>query len=190
MRKTSRAAFKNWAVKASSSARAARSRRSRSSASCSSRLASPRCTASSHSSMSTSPSFDVSSTCSAFSRRAGWSKNCRLSSPHVRKNFTTSLSSATALTISVFVSVPLLSLSIIWKHWRAAFRNSAVNSSISLRAALACASRWAARASNLFASAVSMADSHSGALISPSRSVSSVLSAISSRAGTSRYCRF
>ena len=62
--------------------------------------------ASSHSSMSTSPSLDVSNTSSAFSRRAGWSKNWRLSSPQVRRKLTTSLSSATALTISVFVSVP------------------------------------------------------------------------------------
>ena len=107
-----------------------------------------------------------------------------------------------------------------WKQRRAADLNSAVNSSISFCAALACSSRLAARSASLFASAdsiqaslrskrpVSRADAeprrvdgveeeartlsqhHSIASMWPSRSVSSTASVASRREGTSRFCRF
>ena len=54
------------------------------------------------------------------------------------------------------LSVPPPSLSIIWKHLRAAFLKSLVNSSISLLACLASSSRLAALSASLFARATSM----------------------------------
>mmetsp|Transcript_31419 Transcript_31419/g.94320 ORF Transcript_31419/g.94320 Transcript_31419/m.94320 type:complete len:243 (-) Transcript_31419:325-1053(-) len=146
--------------------------------------------ASSHSSMSISPSLLVSSASRAFERRAGCRRNWRFASPQDRRNWMTILSLVTALTISSFVKVPESSLSMSWKHSRAALRNSAVNSSISLRSAAAAFSRCARRCSSLALSAASMACSHSHASISPSLSVSSWFRANSRRAGTSRYCRF
>ena len=64
--------------------------------------------------------------------------------------------------ISAFVSVPLQSTSMRSKHLRAAFKNSLLNSSISLAARAASSSRLAARSASLFASAVSMASSLRG----------------------------
>ena len=64
--------------------------------------------------------------------------------------------------ISCLDSDPPWSLSMSWKHSRAAFLNSNVNSSISLLAALASSSRALARCSSLAASAVSIASSLRG----------------------------
>ena len=115
-----------------------------------------------HSSTSTSPSFDVSRTLSARSRRFGWSRNWRFGSPHVRRKDTTVSFVWTASTISTFVRVPLQSTSMRSKALRAALRNSLLNSSISLAARAASSSRLAARSASLFASAVSMASSLRG----------------------------
>ena len=51
------------------------------------------------------------------------------------------LMSTQASTISCFTSVPELSLSIIWKTWRAIDKNSALNSSSSAAAARAARAR-------------------------------------------------
>ena len=115
-----------------------------------------------HSSTSTSPSFDVSRTLSARSRRFGWSRNWRFGSPHVRRKETTVSFVWTASTISTLVRVPLQSTSMRSKHLRAALRNSLLNSSISLAARAASSSRLAARSASLFASAVSIASSLRG----------------------------
>ena len=64
--------------------------------------------------------------------------------------------------ISCLDSDPPWSLSMSWKHSRAAFLNSNVNSSISLLAALASSSRAFWRCSSLAASAVSIASSLRG----------------------------
>ena len=115
-----------------------------------------------HSSTSTSPSFDVSRTLSARSRRFGWSRNWRFGSPHVRRKDTTVSFVWTASTISAFVSVPLQSTSMRSKHLRAAFKNSLLNSSISLAARAASSSRLAARSASLFLRASSIAASLRG----------------------------
>ena len=86
--------------------------------------------------MSSSPSLLVSRASRLASNRAGTSKNCRFGSPQFCRKSFTDLSVDTEWTISVFVSVPELSLSIIRKHSRAALRNSAVKASISARFAL------------------------------------------------------
>ena len=88
------------------------------------------------------------------------------------------------------LSVPPPSLSIIWKHLRAAFLKSLVNSSISLLACLASSSRLACRSASLFARATSMHSSHSSMSTWPSLSVSIAARAASRRDGTSRYCKF
>ena len=79
--------------------------------------------------------------------------------------------SFTALTISAVESVPPPSLSMSSKHFRAALRNSPVNSAISFAAALRCASRAAARCASLLDSAVSIASSLGGTSTSEPRSV-------------------
>jgi len=188
--KTSRAALRNAAENASSSARAARSRRSRSSRSCSSRAARPRWIASSHSSSSTSPDLSVSRASSAFFRRLGRNKNWRFGSPQFSRKSMTSWSSFTARVISSIARLPEPSLSIISKTFWAAAMNSAVKASISLRHARARSSRSAARCRSFSFSASAMALSHSGAEISPSKSASSSSSVASNRAGTSRSCRY
>ena len=106
--------------------------------------------------MSISPDLSVSRIASAFCRRGGWSRNCRLSSPQFLRNLITFASSFTALTISSVLSEPPPSVSIIWKHSRAAFLNSFVNSSISFAARAASSERLAARSASLFLSAISM----------------------------------
>ena len=140
--------------------------------------------------MSISPEPSSSRTSRAFLRRAGCSRNWRFSSPQFLRNLITSSSVFTAFTISAVDSVPPPSLSMSSKHFRAALRNSPVNSAISFAAALRCASRAAARCASLLDSAVSMASSHSLRENSPSLSVSIWASAESRRAGTSRYWRF
>ena len=89
----------------------------------------PRWIAASHSSASITPSPDGSKTWSATSMRPGSSRSRRLSSPHVRRNSTTSSLPATASAISILVSVPLPSASIMSKHRRAALRNAVSASS-------------------------------------------------------------
>ena len=64
--------------------------------------------------------------------------------------------------ISAFVSVPLQSTSMRSKHLRAAFKNSLLNSSISLAARAASSSRLAARSASLFLRASSIAASLRG----------------------------
>ena len=64
--------------------------------------------------------------------------------------------------ISAFVSVPLQSTSMRSKHFRAAFKNSLLNSSISLAARAASSSRLAARSASLFLRASSIAASLRG----------------------------
>ena len=140
--------------------------------------------------MSSSPSLLVSRASKEASRRAGTSRNCRFGSPQFCRKSFTDLSDDTLCTISVFVSVPELSLSIIRKHSRAALRNSAVKASISARFALCACSRSTRRCSSFAFKAVSMAASHSMASISPDRSVSSASRAASKRAGTNKYWRF
>ena len=83
--------------------------------------------------MSSSPSLLVSRASKLASKRAGTSRNCRFGSPQFCRKSFTDLSEDTLCTISFLVSVPELSLSIIRKHSRAAFRNSAVKASISAR---------------------------------------------------------
>ena len=112
--------------------------------------------------MSTSPDLSVSKISRAFWRRGGCRRNVRLSSPHVVRNRITVWSLLTASTISCLDSDPPWSLSMSWKHSRAAFLNSNVNSSISLLAALASSSRAFWRCSSLAASAVSIASSLRG----------------------------
>ena len=104
----------------------------------------------------------MSRTLSARSRRFGWSRNWRFGSPHVRRKDTTVSFVWTASTISAFVSVPLQSTSMRSKHLRAAFKNSLLNSSISLAARAASSSRLAARSASLFLRASSIAASLRG----------------------------
>ena len=109
--------------------------------------------------MSSSPSLLVSKASRLASKRAGTSRNCRFGSPQFCRKSFTDLSVDTLCTISVFVSVPELSLSIIRKHSRAALRNSAVKASISARFALCACSRSTRRCSSFAFKAVSMAAS-------------------------------
>ena len=91
--------------------------------------------------MSSSPSLLVSKASKLASKRAGTSRNCRFGSPQFCRKSFTDLSEDTLCTISFFVSVPELSLSIIWKTWRAIDKNSALNSSSSAAAARAARAR-------------------------------------------------
>ena len=112
-----------------------------------------------HSSASISPSCDVSSTFNAFSRRFGWSRNCKFGSPQLPRKLMTFLSDVTASTISVFVRLPLPSASMSAKTSRAAFRNCSLKASSSRRSAAAWASRAARRCSIFALSACSIAAS-------------------------------
>ena len=118
--------------------------------------------ASSHSSISISPSPLTSSTRSALRIVFGRTKNCRFGSPQVSKNLMTFLFpffGSTAFTISSTTSVPESSSSMSSNTSRAAERNSAVNSAISLRAAAEDLARRSARAASLARSATSIASS-------------------------------
>ena len=190
MSKICRAIFRNASEKAASSAAAACSRRARASWSCSTRFFNPLWIATSHSSSSISPSFDVSSSFMALSILLGCNKNCKFLSPQVWRNVTTSLSFCTESTTSCLTSVPDLSLSMSLKAFLAALRNSAVNSSSSFLAASARASLSAWRAASLAFNAASMAACHSLRSISPSSFASMTLRAFCKREGTSRYCKF